>query len=126
MQFDPHIWENIENENFRISNLVGWFVSPIPYREKSWIPSISISEEKVGQLVTSRSGRFYCCFTKENDLKIVAIFGTFDTRFRKLCKPDRDFYVAKGPASRAGSGDPHDISRTRILSKNACFCSQKL
>ena len=34
--------------------------------------------------------------------------------------------LPRGPASRAGSGDPHDISRTRILSKNACFCSQKL
>ena len=56
------------------------------------------------------------------------------SQFLEHLTPDFASYVSgieistlpRGPASRAGSGDPHDISRTRILSKNACFCSQKL
>ena len=56
------------------------------------------------------------------------------SQFLEHLTPDFASYVSRieistlprGPASRAGSRDPHDISRTRILSKNACFCSQKL
>ena len=73
-----------------------WFVSPTQYRGKSWIPSISISEQKVGQLVTSRSGRFYTCFTEENVLEIVAVFEHQTPEFVRYVAGSR-FLRCQGP-----------------------------